>query len=150
MTPPYSSIARAIPNHTQDAEFYRPARFVTHIDDNAIETLTRYYGSLIPPNQAPSILDLCGSWISHLPMPLPPGTKVAGIGMNEEELRKNPVYTEWKVFDLNESESQQWTWLNSDTMDIVICTVSIDYLIYPLVVLKECHRLLKSGTRLHS
>jgi hypothetical protein len=90
-------------------------------------------------------LDLCGSWISHLPLPLPPNTKLAGIGMNGEELCQNPAYIEWKVYDLNTSEKQEWNWLKPQSLDIVICTVSIDYLIYPLTVLKECHRLLKFG-----
>jgi len=65
--------------------------------------------------------------------------------MNEEELAKNEVYTEWKVADLNNSEKQQWSWLSSESMDTVVCTVSIDYLIYPIPVLKECFRLLKFG-----
>ena len=58
-----------------------------------------------------SILDLCGSWISHLPLPLPLVTKVMGIGMNEKELAKNEAYTEWRFHDLNDSENQKWTWL---------------------------------------
>jgi 2-polyprenyl-3-methyl-5-hydroxy-6-metoxy-1,4-benzoquinol methylase len=129
----------------QDSQFYNSSRFVTHIDDHAIDALTQYYGTLINSEKR-SILDLCGSWISHLPLPLPLGTDVMGIGMNEEELAKNEAYTEWKVYDLNDSEKQQWIWLNSESLDIVICTVSIDYLIYPLTVLKECFRLLKHGT----
>ena len=96
---------------------------------------------------APSILDLCGSWVSHLPTSLPANTKVVGIGLNKEELSKNPVYTEWKVHDLND-ENQEWTWLDSHSIDTVICTVSIDYLIYPLSVLKECYRVLKKGINL--
>ena len=35
--------------------------------------------------------------------------------------------------------------LNLESMDIVIYTVSIDYLIKPLAVLKECFRLVKHG-----
>lgn len=66
--------------------------------------------------------------------------------MNEEELSANPAYAEWKVHDLNQSEKQEWTWLRPDSLDIVICTVSINYLIYPVEVLKECYRLLKTGT----
>jgi ubiquinone/menaquinone biosynthesis C-methylase UbiE len=79
-------------------------------------------------------------------MPLPKGTQVTGIGMNEDELKANEAYTEWKVYDLNEGENQEWTWLKEDSLDLVICTVSIDYLIYPLAVLKESYRLLKPGT----
>ena len=66
--------------------------------------------------------------------------------MNEEELKANEAYTKWKVYDLNKDEDQEWTWLKEDSLDLVICTVSIDYLIYPLAVLKESYRLLKPGT----
>jgi predicted SAM-dependent methyltransferase len=65
--------------------------------------------------------------------------------MNEEELAKNPIYTQWKVYDLNCHETQNWEWIHTASVDLIICTVSIDYLIYPLTVLKECHRLLKPG-----
>jgi hypothetical protein len=40
-------------------------RFVTHIDDGAIASLTEYYRTVLPNGGA--ILDLCSSWISHLP-----------------------------------------------------------------------------------
>jgi|SRR5277367_246931 ubiquinone/menaquinone biosynthesis C-methylase UbiE len=119
------------------------------MDDHAIAALTDYYGSLLKGSEGKSILDLCGSWISHLPMSLPEGTKVVGIGMNEEELKANKAYTEWKVYDLNQGENQEWKWLKEQSLDIVICTVSIDYLIHPLTVLKESHRLLKPGTNPH-
>lgn len=66
--------------------------------------------------------------------------------MNEGELRANEAYTEWKVYDLNADENQRWTWVEEDFLDLVICTVSIDYLIHPLAVLKQCHRVLKPGT----
>ena len=70
--------------------------------------------------------------------------------MNEGELKANKTYTEWKVYDLNASENQGWTWLKEESLDLVICTVSIDYLIHPLAVLKQCYRLLKPGTKLFS
>jgi SAM-dependent methyltransferase len=129
----------------QDDNFYSASRFVTHIDDNAIEKLTQYYGSLLPRDHPCSILDLCGSWISHLPLPLPEGTRVDGLGLNKEELERNPAYSAFKVFDLNASKDQKWEWLKNESFDLVICTVSIDYLIYPLEVLRECLRILKPG-----
>src|SRR5271170_5518761 len=48
-----------------DAEFYDFPRFVTHIDDAAIETVTNLYRSLFPPGG--TVLDLMSSWVSHLP-----------------------------------------------------------------------------------
>lgn len=118
---------------------------MTHIDNNAIVALTKYYGREIDSIATPSILDLCGSWISHLPLPLPPNSKVYGLGLNAEELAKNEAYTHWKVYDLNKSEKQEWDWIENGTLDLVICTVSIDYLIYPVSVLEECRQKLKDG-----
>lgn len=97
------------------------------------------------PGQSTSILDLCGSWISHLPLPLPQGASVYGIGMNADELAANKAYTLWKVYDLNASKEQTWDIVEAETLDLVLCSVSIDYLIHPLEVLKECQRLMKPG-----
>jgi hypothetical protein len=65
---------------------------VTHIDDQAIEALTKYYSEVLPPSNTPgvAILDMCSSWVSHYP----PGykqEKIVGMGMNEDELKRNPV-----------------------------------------------------------
>jgi ubiquinone/menaquinone biosynthesis C-methylase UbiE len=85
-----------------------------------------------------------------LPTELPANTTVFGIGLNEEELKRNAAYTGWKVYDLNANETEQWTWLDSESMDVVICSVSIEYLIYPVASLKECRRILKQGMFLPS
>ena len=45
-----------------DADFYRPVRLVTHIDDGAIAAVGRFYEHLDLGRQ---ILDVCGSWVSH-------------------------------------------------------------------------------------
>lgn len=74
---------------TNDSEFYSQPRFVTHIDDAAIERLREYYHWNLwdgaqrvgeseaegdgekrgkrKPNGNTKILDLCASWISHFP-----------------------------------------------------------------------------------
>src|SRR4051794_10488815 len=48
-----------------DGEFYDVPRLVTHIDDDAIRTVTQLYLEYFPPGGA--ILDLMSSWVSHLP-----------------------------------------------------------------------------------
>eukprot|EP00966_Prymnesium_polylepis_P080727 1870602-Prymnesium_polylepis.1 len=50
------------------------------------------------------VLDLCSSWISHLPSQLELG-RVAGLGMNEAELSRNERLTERMVQDLNTAPS---------------------------------------------
>ena len=94
-------------DESPDSVFYQEPRFVTHIDDGAIKSLTEYYAHVMPqgsgtrtrplPMQCvcscdpkfdlprlplPDILDICSSWISHLPDDLALG-RVAGLGMNE-------------------------------------------------------------------
>ena len=48
--------------------FYSVPRFVTHIDDQAIQALTEYYSEVLPPSNTPgvAILDMCSSWVGFL------------------------------------------------------------------------------------
>ena len=73
-----------------DAEFYAEPRFVTHIDDAAIATVTRVYRDRFSAGGA--ILDLMSSWVSHLPEDVAYAC-VVGHGMNAEELAANPRLT---------------------------------------------------------
>src|SRR6476469_582979 len=81
-----------------DEEFYREPRLVTHIDDGAIAAVTRLYREYFPPGGA--ILDLMSSWVSHLP-PEVRYRRVAGLGMNADELAANRRLDEYHVHDLN-------------------------------------------------
>ncbi|KAB2077066.1 hypothetical protein ES319_A06G078500v1 [Gossypium barbadense] len=83
-------------NETPDSLFYEAPRFVTHIDDAAIAALTKYYSEVFPPSNTPgvSILDMCSSWVSHFPKGYKQ-ERVVGMGMNEEELKRNPVSVDY-------------------------------------------------------
>ena len=70
-----------------DADFYAPARLVTHIDEAATRALTAYYRATLPAKGV--LLYLMSSWVSHLPPELA-YTEVIGQGMNAEELKSNP------------------------------------------------------------
>ena len=71
-------------------------RIVTHIDDAAISALTTFYQSEFDAftggnrEKPVDVLDICSSWISHLPKEQKYG-KVMGTGMNEDELNANKV-----------------------------------------------------------
>ena len=80
-----------------DPIFYGVPRLVTHIDDATIAALTGYYAGVLPGDGA--VLDLMSSWVSHLPDR--DFARVAGLGMNAEELSANPRLTESIVHDLN-------------------------------------------------
>ncbi len=126
-------------DESPDPEFYREPRLVTHIDDHAIASLTRFYGQLIPDGAM--VLDLMTSWVSHLPEGKPLAG-VAGLGMNLVELENNPVLTERVVQDLNANPVLPW---HDGTFDAAIVTVSIQYLTSPVEVFREVARVLKPG-----
>lgn len=126
-------------DETPDSHFYEKPRFVNHIDSEAIKNISDLYGSLLQSGS--SILDLMSSWTSHIPAGLDL-SRVAGLGMNLDELAKNPKLTERVVHDLNEDHTLPF---DNEAFDSVICTASVEYLIDPIAIFKEIGRILKPG-----
>ncbi|KAJ9507429.1 hypothetical protein QJQ45_006402 [Haematococcus lacustris] len=126
-----------------DTQFYSQPRFVTHIDDYAISALTKHYAQRFPPSGTPgtALLDICSSWVSHYPDGYK-ADKVSGLGMNADELKRNPQLTDWLVADLNKEPKLPYP---DNTFDVVTNVVSVDYLNKPLEVFREMHRVLKPG-----
>lgn len=139
---PFSAHAFRRLDETPDAEFYRQPRFVTHIDDPAIAAVTQLYRENFPAGT--TLLDLMSSWVSHLP-PEVAYRRVAGLGMNDAELRANPRLTDYVVQDLNQQPALPFS---DDTFDGAAICVSIDYLIKPVEVLRELARVLRPGAPL--
>ncbi len=127
-------------DETPDEEFYRTPRLVTHIDNNAIAAVTQLYRELFPPDA--EILDLMSSWVSHLPPEVHYG-RVVGLGMNEDELRRNPRLDAYTVQNLNRQPTLPFA--DGEFDGVGIC-VSIDYLTRPVEVLREVGRVLRSGS----
>lgn len=130
-------------DESPDTVFYDAPRFVTHIDDPAIAALTKYYSQVFPPSNTPgiAILDMCSSWVSHFPAGYKQ-ERIAGMGLNEEELKRNPVLTEYVVQDLNTNPKLPF---EDNSFDVITNVVSVDYLTKPLAVFKEMNRILKPG-----
>jgi SAM-dependent methyltransferase len=122
-----------------DSEFYAEARLVTHIDDAAIAAATRFYGQVLPGGG--EVLDLMTSWVSHLPADHDYAA-VAGLGMNAEELIRNPQLSEYVVHDLNLQPELPF---EDERFDGAIVTVSVQYLTSPVEVFAEVGRVLKPG-----
>ncbi len=122
-----------------DAEFYAPARLLTHIDEAATRALTAYYRATLPAGGV--LLDLMSSWVSHLP-PEVAFTEVIGQGMNAEELRANPRLSRSFVQDLNRTPALP---IETDICDAALCCVGVQYLQRPLEVFAEVLRVLRSG-----
>jgi len=129
-------------DETPDEHFYQTPRFVTHIDDEAIAAVTQLYREYFPANGA--LLDLMSSWVSHLP-PDRQYSRVAGVGMNRDELKANARLTEYAMQNLN--ETPQLTFLDNQFDGAAIC-VSIQYLKRPVAVLRELGRVLRPGAPL--
>lgn len=162
-------------DETQDTDFYTSPRFVTHIDDNAIESLACYYSSVLPSGTAvdasskttpPRILDLCSSWISHYPATVTEAARrkevqVYGLGMNARELERNKVLDSGGrvLRDLNAHPhldaqtlslaSASKDLIEDEKLDATTCTVSIDYLTQPTRVLSAVRALTKTGGTVH-
>lgn len=128
-----------------DGWFYSVPKLVYHIDEPAVAALTQYYRRTIPPGSR--ILDIASSWVSHYPLEFPQTMKeICGTGMNAMELQFNDQLTGgYKALDLNVEPKLPYP---DNYFDVVTCVVSIDYLIYPMEVLKEVHRILRPGGKM--
>lgn len=126
-------------DEASDGEFYREARFVTHIDDATIGALTELYRELIPAGAA--VLDLMSSWVSHLP-PDVAYRRVSGLGMNEEELAGNPRLDDHLVHDLNRDPELPYA---DGEFDFITNAVSVQYLTRPVEVFSSVSRVVKPG-----
>ncbi|TVP79099.1 MAG: methyltransferase domain-containing protein [Thioalkalivibrio sp.] len=124
-----------------DSAFYAVPRMVQHLDDTALDRIRHVYRGLLPKGGV--VLDLMSSWTSHLDPALAP-QRVAGLGMNADELAANPVLTERVVHDLNTDPRLPWP---EASFDAVICTVSVEYLTSPVEVFREIRRVLRPGGR---
>mmetsp|Transcript_18961 Transcript_18961/g.43377 ORF Transcript_18961/g.43377 Transcript_18961/m.43377 type:complete len:359 (-) Transcript_18961:76-1152(-) len=127
---------------SNDKGFYTVPRLVYHIDEPAVASLTQYYRKTIPAKS--DILDICSSWVSHYPLEFPETmNKICATGMNGLELGFNDQLTGgFEARDLNENPKIPYP---DESFDVVTCVVSIDYLIKPVEVLKEAHRVLRPG-----
>ena len=124
---------------SDDAGFYLMPRLVAHIDDATIRALTDAYRKLLPAGGA--VLDLMSSWISHLPDDVE-FERVAGLGMNAQELEANQRLTDHVVHDLNRVPELPYP---DASFDAVVNAVSIQYLTRPAEVFRSVARVLRPG-----
>lgn len=167
---PYSQADLTPQDPSSDADFYSSPRFVTHIDDHAIELLAKYYDAVLP--RQGRILDFCSSWISHFPRSLDDAAKtgqlqVAGMGMSAPELKANKLLQgRWAVKDLNAQPKlpqmaelfagklaanrvAEATAQDEPTLDASVCVVSIDYLTSPVRILQSVLQNTKADGTVH-
>lgn len=131
--------AYARDDESPDREFYGVPRKVVHIDDGAITALGRLYAEVLP--HGGRLLDLMSSWRSHLP-PAFGGARVVGLGLNAAEMADNPQLTSHVVHDLNRDPELPF---RDGAFDGAMCAVSVQYVIHPVLVFREAHRVLRPG-----
>lgn len=129
----------ARPDARDDAHFYEKPRLVNHLDAQADATISTLYGRLLKPGSR--VLDLMSSWNSHLPESLELA-QVTGLGLNREELAKNPRLTDSVAHDLNRNPVLPF---GNQEFEAVVCTVSVEYLTHPGEIFREVARILKPG-----
>ena len=136
----------AVPAHwfsrvdeSADERFYDEPRFVAHIDQATIDSLTAFYQDFLPAGGR--VLDLMSSWISHLPDEAV-YDRVEGLGMNAAELEANPRLDGYCVHNLNEHPALPY---EPETFDRAMIVVSIQYLIKPIEVLRSVFDVLTEG-----
>ncbi|MEJ5375858.1 MAG: methyltransferase domain-containing protein [bacterium] len=127
-------------DESDDSLFYSEDRFVEHLDSLALETVEQLIGQLIV-EENPVILDLMAGWDSHIPPKITPA-KVVGLGLNANELSRNSILTERVIHDLNGDARLPF---EDKSFDVVLNTVSVDYMTRPLEVFREVGRILRPG-----
>lgn len=121
-----------------DSVFYQDPRMVQHLDSMALGTLNRLYKRLLPVGG--DVLDIMASHDSHLQ-----GIDLRTlhvIGLNQKELTANHDANVSMIHDLNE---EPVIMLTDESIDAVVCTVSIEYLTNPIAIIAEVRRVLRSG-----
>ena len=128
-------------DETIDSVFYSQARHIDHLDQAAQKQLKSVYNDLIPPRS--DILDLMSSINSHIDDRLE-RNKITGLGMNEEELAANPCLDEIIVHDINQEQRLPF---DDASFDIVVCSLSIEYITQPSRLFDEVARVLRTDGR---
>jgi SAM-dependent methyltransferase len=128
----------------KDRLFYAAPRMVSHIDRLAGTHLASVIGRFLKPGE--QVLDLMASIDSHLPDNH--SADITGLGMNREEMAANRDLARHIVHDLNNDPVLPF---EDRSFDVVLCSLSIEYLTDPEHVIRETARVLKpQGTLLVS
>ena len=128
-------------DESPDTQFYRSPRLVAHIDDAAIQALGDFLRPRVPENA--DVLDLMSAYLTHLPPDARAKCRrVAGLGMNAEEMAANSQLTEYVVHSLNDDPILPYP---DQSFDLALCTVSVQYLLHPAEVFAEVRRVLRPG-----
>jgi SAM-dependent methyltransferase/FKBP-type peptidyl-prolyl cis-trans isomerase 2 len=122
-----------------DSQFYDKPRLVQHLDDTALGIVRDTYGRFL--REGMQVLDLMSSWQSHVPSGVTLD-RLAGLGLNSAELRKNPQLSDFTVQDLNQDPTLPYP---DGSFQAVLNTASVEYLTQPVTIFNEVARVLRPG-----
>jgi FKBP-type peptidyl-prolyl cis-trans isomerase 2 len=122
----------------EDKLFYSNSRFVQHLDLRALKTVNALYARLLPKEA--DVLDLMASYDSQLQACSLRNLHI--LGMNAEELQANNSATARVVQDLNQEQTLPY---EDASLDAVVCTASVEYLVQPQNNFAEVLRVLRPG-----
>jgi SAM-dependent methyltransferase len=122
---------------SDDSLFYAEPRFVQHLDAAFRSRLTALYRQRIPPCAV--VLDLMGSWVSHLPEEVR-YQQVIGHGLNDQELAANPRLDRYWVQNLNRNQQLP---LEDASVDAALIVAGWQYLQQPEAVAAELLRVVR-------
>jgi len=122
---------------SDDSLFYAEPRFVQHLDAAFRSRLTALYRQRIPPCAV--VLDLMGSWVSHLPEEVR-YQQVIGHGLNDQELAANPRLDRYWVQNLNRNQQLP---LEDASVDAALIVAGWQYLQQPEPVAAELLRVVR-------
>jgi SAM-dependent methyltransferase len=105
-----------------------------------MDTVERLIGDLVIEDD-PVILDLMAGWDSHIPESIK-ASEVTGLGLNENELKRNKHLTRYMLHNININPKLPF---GENYFDVVINSLSVDYMTMPLEMFKEAGRVLKPG-----
>jgi len=120
-----------------DTLFYQAPRLVQHLDSTARRLIGAEYAHFLP-RQA-EVLDLMGSWDSHLPSNCSIKSLTV-LGLNCEELQKNGRSNAFVVHDVNTKQQLPFA---DGSFDAIISTASIEYAIDLPRLFREASRILR-------
>jgi SAM-dependent methyltransferase len=122
---------------SDDSLFYAEPRFVQHLDAAFRTRLTALYRQRIPPCAV--VLDLMGSWVSHLPEEVR-YQQVIGHGLNDQELAANPRLDRYWLQNLNRNQELP---LEDASVDAALIVAGWQYLQQPEAVAAELLRVVR-------
>ncbi len=128
-------------DEADDEIFYRQERLINHIDSECSHQISRIYARYLQPGM--QVLDLMSSYQSHLPDV--DNLDITGLGMSASEMQANPQLRRHIIHNLNKQTTLPFA---DDHFDVTLCSLSIEYLINPLEVMRELVRVTKPTGRI--